>query len=108
MRQHSRQILYFKLHVNSHKFDYRRPHAAVWPQVVHCWSWPSHSLRWYSIVICSTSLKMSETLLCYVLAFVANCLLYVHITNDEVCSISFTQGLFCHQEWSRDKEDMFG
>jgi len=34
-RQHVRQILYFKLHVDGRKFHYRRPHAVVRPQVVH-------------------------------------------------------------------------
>jgi len=34
MRQHGRQILYFKLHVDGRKFYYRRP------QVVHRWSGP--------------------------------------------------------------------
>jgi len=39
IRQHGRQILYFKLHVDGHKFHYRRPHATVRPQVVHrCYS----------------------------------------------------------------------
>ena len=36
-RQHGRQISYFKLHVDGRKFLYRRPHAAVRPQVVHRW-----------------------------------------------------------------------
>jgi len=36
IRQHGRQILYFKLHVDGRKFQYRRPHATVRPQVVHC------------------------------------------------------------------------
>ena len=35
IRQHGRQILYFKLHVAGRKFHYRRPHAAARPQVVH-------------------------------------------------------------------------
>jgi len=35
MRQHGRQILHFKLHVDGRKFRYRRPHAAVRLQVVH-------------------------------------------------------------------------
>jgi len=35
MRQHGRQILYFKLHVDGRKFYYKRPHAAGRPQVVH-------------------------------------------------------------------------
>jgi len=34
IRQHGRQILYFKLHVNGRKFHYRRP------QVVHRWAKP--------------------------------------------------------------------
>jgi len=38
MRQHGRQILYFNLYVDGRKFHYRRPHAAVRPQVVHRWS----------------------------------------------------------------------
>jgi len=29
IHQHSRQILYFKLHVDGRKFHYRRPHADV-------------------------------------------------------------------------------
>jgi len=35
IRQHGRQILYFKLHVDGRKIHYRRPHAAVRVQVVH-------------------------------------------------------------------------
>jgi len=35
IRQHGRQILYFKLHVDGCKFRYQRPHAPVQPQVVH-------------------------------------------------------------------------
>jgi len=35
IRQHGRQILYFKLHVDGRKFHYRRPHAAIGLQVVH-------------------------------------------------------------------------
>ena len=35
IRQHGRQILYFKLHVDGRKFHYQRPHAAARPQVVH-------------------------------------------------------------------------
>jgi len=35
IRQHGRQIIYFKSHVDGRKFHYWRPHAAVRPQVVH-------------------------------------------------------------------------
>jgi len=35
IRQHGRQILYFKLHVDCRTFHYRRPNAAVRPQVMH-------------------------------------------------------------------------
>jgi len=38
IRQHGRQILYFKLHVNGRKFHYRKLHAAVRPKVVHRWT----------------------------------------------------------------------
>ena len=34
IRQHGRQILYCKLHVDGRKFHYPRPHAAVRPQVM--------------------------------------------------------------------------
>ena len=37
IRQHGREILYFELHVDGRKFHYRRPLAAVPPQVVHRW-----------------------------------------------------------------------
>jgi len=34
IHQHGRQILYFNIHVDGRKFHYRRPYAAVQPQVV--------------------------------------------------------------------------
>jgi len=43
IRQHDRQILYFKLHVDGRKFHCRRPHATVRPQVVHRWPRASKS-----------------------------------------------------------------
>ena len=39
-RQHGRQVLYLKLHVDGRKFNYRRLHAAVRLQVVHRWARP--------------------------------------------------------------------
>jgi len=42
IRQHDRQILYFKLHVDGRKFHYRRP------QVEHRWPRASWSERAYS------------------------------------------------------------
>jgi len=59
IRQHGRQILYFKLHVDGRKFHYRRPHAAARPQVVHRWikeNSSAHSGCIHSYSICVVAL----------------------------------------------------
>ena len=50
--QHRRQVLYLKLHVDGRKFHYRRPHAAVRPQVVHRCAIPIY----FVVPLCYTSL----------------------------------------------------